>query len=638
MQTTIHLKAVRVNANMHLYRVTATWLHDFWIFSFVTAKYWGKGPKNWTLSLIDFKTLAGFVNDPSASHPGGLRELEMAHSPSAVVIDPPTQLCNWSIHMNYYDHYVSIDSRPNSPTEDGGDRFDIEDESTWRAWDYQSGRDLPSIITRGLQDNDFSRIQLEDLPLAADRIVDTISKSPEDASVEAFGFAVMSRNLEVLRDLLRKNRETPAALRNISPFHLAAKYLDGSGSCCGVMSKLVDGLDRDNSIGINYTDNSGLTVLDTLFVSILRSHSSVTPLILGGSFATDGSLFDGGDVDTCGRWDADSPCIRQLHAAGETNIPVEWKHMFCHSSVQAVCHCITAIFMSSWSPNINTPGALFQRRCLFCGLELKLGPLHALVFVAYYLANSGMPGETLFGVLACFVCLLTWRADPCSAFEISIPAVLGIGERAACQHRPLNAAELASAVPDDVVHGWTSEVQLGWQAITALLNRCVAQAQMSNADAVDSLNHLSRAPFTNMSEDRDGDEGDDDQCAHEFHEFEDEEGYYIVKCGDRRLGTIWAAIQVELLTYRRLAEGDPWLSAEFNMQDIVEGLQASSDLDIKRLVSIRGEGAVKEFSHCGLFLKAMNFGCVRREEACGTYFANLDDWKRTRFIAAREDC
>ncbi|KAI1086096.1 hypothetical protein F5B19DRAFT_192631 [Rostrohypoxylon terebratum] len=40
---------------------TATWLHDFWIYSFMTAKYWGRGPRTWTLSLINFKSFGGHL-------------------------------------------------------------------------------------------------------------------------------------------------------------------------------------------------------------------------------------------------------------------------------------------------------------------------------------------------------------------------------------------------------------------------------------------------------------------------------------------------------------------------------------------------------------------------------------------------
>jgi hypothetical protein len=63
------------------------------------------------------------------------------------------------------------------------------------------------------------------------------------------------------------------------------------------------------------------------------------------------------------------------------------------------------------SPRIDSVSGLFVRRCNNCGLELKLGPLHPLVVVAFYLAHLGMPGETLLGALAILVCLLSHGAD-----------------------------------------------------------------------------------------------------------------------------------------------------------------------------------------------------------------------------------
>lgn len=122
-------------ANFVWFRATADWLHDFWMFSFITTKYWGKGPKNWTLPLIKFKTLAGVVDDSTGYQPSGSQELGLTQSNSVAtgVIDPPTQLCNWSIHMKSVD-YEPIESRPGSPESNNGDQFDVEDESTWREW------------------------------------------------------------------------------------------------------------------------------------------------------------------------------------------------------------------------------------------------------------------------------------------------------------------------------------------------------------------------------------------------------------------------------------------------------------------------------------------------------------------------
>ncbi|KAK2605589.1 hypothetical protein N8I77_008415 [Diaporthe amygdali] len=597
-------------------RAIANWLHDFWMFSFVTTKYWGKGPQEWTLPLIEAKTLAGVIRDLPTDHLSGSWELDHARSPSiaTTVISPPTQLCNWSIHYREQIEYDAIRSRSSSPAEHK--EQDLEDESTWQDWDPNYGRDLTSTITQGLQTNEFTKYQTEDLPLAVDCIVNTATGSIKYAKVEAIGFAIMARNVNALLDLIDEDDSNWESLRGISPFHLAAKFLDGSKACCAVMSSLVNRLQDENSIGVNYTDHSGLTVLDALFISILRSHTSIEASALGSTFSAPGLFSEGIDVDICGRWDADSPCIRLLRATGEAFIPHEWKHIFCHTSAQAVCHCITALFMNFWRPNINTASGLFQRRCQ-CGLELKLGPLHAFVFVAFHLANSGMPGETLFGMLACLVCLLTLKADPCLSAQISIEAVLRVGETEKCQHRSYNAADLASAVPGHVVSAWTPEVQLGWEAIKELLNYRVMRAQLLRTNTTNGLS-ASLKPLH------------DRFCPHEIHRSLEP----LVECGDRRLGTIWAAIQVELLTYRRIEVEDPWLSSMFDMRNVIDGLRATDDSVLMHIVKCRGEDSFLPFSHCGLFLNADHPGCVRREEACASYFANLDDWKRTNFMHA----
>lgn len=599
------------------------------MFSFVTAKYWGKGPKNWTLPLINFKTLAGVIDGSTGPQLSGSQEVDFTQSSLVAtgVNDPPTKLCNWSIHIDFDSvHYDPIDSQPSSPASNNGDQFDVEDESTWREWNDQHGRDLTSTITQGLQANAFTMHRVEDLPIAVDQIVSTVSGSMRDATVEAIGFAIMARNVDSLRSLLEGANYNEEALRAISPFHLAAKFLDGSKACCGVMWILLSLLEDELSIGANYTDDLGMTVLDTLFMSILHSHSSVSPLILGTNFSASGLLFEGVDVDICGRWDADSPLVRQLHANGETTIPQEWKHVFCHTSAQAVCHCLTAIFIGVWRPDINTPSGLFQKRCQSCGLELKLGPLHSFVVVCFHLARSCRPGETLFGMLACLVCLLTLRADPSRSAEISLPAILGLGETEECQHQAFNAAELASSVPSAVVNAWRPEVKLGWEAIKEVLHHCVKQGQTRTFKTSDD---------SESSEGGNDLESDSESCTHVVHTWAHRDGTEMVKCGDKRLGTIWAAIQVELLTYRRLQVGDSWLSSKFDMQDVIEGLRAHDESSVKRLLANWGEHTFQSFSVCGLFPKAENPGCARREDACATYFANLDDWKRTTFIPKR---
>lgn len=620
-------------------RVTVDWLHDFWMFSFVTTKYWGKGPEDWTLLHINAKTLA-----LPASYPNGSRLLDLVQSPSLDndVFDPPTQLCNWSIHHQDDIAYEEIVTQPNTSAMSDGDQ-DIEHESTWKHWDRLGDRDLTATITRGLQANSFTNYHADDLPLDVDCITDAVSRSPTDATAEAVGFAIITRNYDVLMDLMQFPTFDRQALHRISPFHLAAKFLDGSKACCEIMNILVQCLDNENSIGVNYTDDCGMTVLDTLFISILCAHTSISPLALGDNFMASGSVFEGGDVDICGRWDADSLCIHHLHAKGKAAIPHEWKHIFCHTSVQAVCHCISTIFMGPWAPRINTISSLFQRRCQSCSSALKVGTLHAFVLVCFHLANSGRPGETLFGMMSCLVSLLTFGADPTLSAEISIPAVLGLEETEECQHRRLNAAELAASVPDAFVSSWTSEVQLGWEAVKEILSHRIARTQVSTGNARDRPSDFSSTPIDVAYEYESYVESDDESeepnayCSDEFHGQGVNLDEALALCGDVRLGMVWGAIQVELLTYRRLRVEDPWLSGMLDMRDVVEGLRAKDDSIVRRLVVDRGENAIRSFSQCGVFSAAAHPGCVRREEACTFYFANLDDWKRTTFIPARSD-
>lgn len=495
------------------------------------------------------------------------------------------------------------------------DAFDIEDEFSWPAWDIiGAGHDLATSLSDSLQNHGFTTIQDQELPLASHAVVDVATKSPNEVKREAVAFSIMARNLNVLNDLVNEDYKT-VELKEIFQFHLTTTFMDGSRTCCGIIWHLLNFLDDEDSISANYVDQNDMTVLDSLFASILRSHTNITPdilqpIILG---ITKHRRFPGADVDICSRWDADSPCIRHLHAPGEVHIPPKWKHMFCHTSVQAVCHTITAIFMYFWRPNINTHSGLFRRRCA-CGLQLTLGPLHALVFTAFHLSQSGLPGETLFGMVACLVCLLTVRADPLLAVDVSVEAILMCETPSECRHRRLNAAELARCIPEYVVNSWTQDVQLGWRTFVEILDYAVG----SRFEVL----HSPTRPST---------------CGHLIHQREAYTEVQYVRCEGDSLGMIWAAIQVELLTYRRLKENDPWISPYFDLHDVLQGLEDSDNDAMQRLVQSHGAQGIKEFSKCGLFEGGLYEwgGCARREQACITYFANLDDWKRTTFIPER---
>jgi len=209
-----------------------------------------------------------------------------------------------------------------------------------------------------------------------------------------------------------------------------------------------------------YVNALGHTVLDTLLMGILKSHASCPPSTVDDKFIND-KRFAGEELDVCGRWDADSPCIRKLLAKGELNIPPDWKHMFCHTSAQAICHSIGTIFGMRFPPDINTPSGLFLKRCR-CGRQLQLRPLHSLVMIALHLAQTGRPGENLFGILACLVCLLVNGMDPLLTAHVSIDALTGRGNVNECSHSDLDPAQLAEQIPQNYMLEWTDEVRLGW--------------------------------------------------------------------------------------------------------------------------------------------------------------------------------
>jgi hypothetical protein len=96
---------------------------------------------------------------------------------------------------------------------------------------------------------------------------------------------------------------------------------------------------------------------------------------------------------------------------------------------------------------------------------------------------------------------------------------------------------------------------------------------------------------------------------------------------DRNLGHIWAAVQTELLNYRRLEDGDPWTSENFDMGALLDSLEAKTGIYIRLVKDLM----MKPYCICGTFQDIHEI-CVIREEAAAYYFSNLDDWNRTSFI------
>ncbi|RSL58943.1 hypothetical protein CEP53_005960 [Fusarium sp. AF-6] len=583
-------------------KVMADWLHDFWIHSFMTAKYWGRGPEIWTPGLISAKTLGSVELEDTTSIPSDTASMPSA---SRITVDPPSQLCRWSIH---YDTDVKYEPVPSPPRENDNEQ-DIEDESTWLLWDASHDHPTPADTMRSaLLDNSFSRIEEHNVPLSTSSITRAVHRSQGQIEVDSWGFAIMARNLNAL-----KKMTPPEGLEHIHPFHLAASYLDGAHNCCLILEKLVRGRLGDRWGGLplapNYKNDLGHTVLDSLMINILRSHTSMRPGEVCHNF-TKQNRFPGEEVDICGRWDADSKCIRQLYASGRCTIPFEWKHPYCHTSVQAICHSITALCLSGNAVDINIPSGLFSKSCGCCRKDLKLSPLHTLVMVAFYLGDRGALGETMFGAIATLSCMLASWADPARPADISVSELFGTGTDTSeiCTHLFVTPSELASSVPNKILESWPHERQQGWRAFVAVLDFASPRKDPSSSSSAEG-------------------EDSDSSSSEERGESDTSSEYEVFP--EKGLAILWAASQTEMLTYRRIKTTDPWISGRFCIKQLLKGLDDGLG---PTNIPLYNDGLMLEFNENGWFEDSNNMFRPTAQDVCASYFMNLEDWDRTTFI------
>ena len=627
-------------------------MYQFWLFSFKTAKHWGRGPQNWTADILDFQNYhqRTTISTSSPSTPGATvgtpasqftpRSDGMANTSAESDAREPSSLCRWSIHCKQI-NYLELPTSPRSSPED----VNLHDEASWPEWSLSG----PSItltekLCDNLQSNDFSNIERGKLPVTVDLIATAARRSPDELAIEAVGFTIMGRNVKLLEEHLYK-KTIDLDTSGLYPFHLAISYLDGAKTCCEILDTLQKY--RPLSLRKLYVNDLGHTILDQLMIAILKGHTSCSPSVVDVHFKRD-KRFAGEDVDICGRWDADSDCIRRLLARGIAGIPFEWKHMFCHTSVQTICHCIGTIYGPDWGPNINAPSGLFVRHCLSCGLKMELLPLHTLVLVGLHISQSGCKDENLFGILACLLCMLSNGANPLMKAAISLQALLIDDAGSECNHEELDPAEFAERLLSSWPSMGTDELKIGWQLVCQVLQR--SQSEW-NAD-----------PSRRQSVRKDGDYDDDsdlpnvsdedamsiDSEASE-HPSRDEmsadeeqggEKHCCVRCQCDRdhffgtskvLASLWASVQTELLTYRRLQEGDRWISQNFDMNALNESLKRGDDVDI---ALVRKE-MMKPYCWGGEFPGAY-VACPVLEDAAAYYFSNLEEWNRSAFLVAED--
>lgn len=582
----------------------SNWLYQLWLFAFKVSKSWNKEACAYRKENLDFvaanaTTLQHCLDSPD-SIPSSSQNA-CGRGPSEPEKLVPSQLCRWSVHVDddhcefIYDtrHNETDDSRSEPPP----------------APIYQS---LEEQIQNAIEKNNFSNIPTETVPLSLPQIVRSVKRSPKELLLEAFSFSIMSRNEGLVYEIIGKLTKEKLDVKGTYPLHMATSYLDGGSTCCNILDILCQSL--PNLVTI-YTNDYGHTVIDNLMLTILKAHSSCTLSTLDDTLPQD-SRFAGAEVDICGRWDADSPCYRTRLESGIFQVPQNWKHRFCHTSILAICHCIDSLQRIGLGTESTKLSGLFVKRCFNCGLSLHLSPLHALVLTAFHLAKNGCEGEDLFGMIAVLLCMLSNQIDPCTRAAISIDLLLGVDDETECTHEDLRPIDLAEKLPPQIVEGWSPELKRGWQIFCHILRPYDEASEEANEHS-SNTHTKDQTPFACC----------DSEC-YDYWDTYSRKGSRKHQFALRRdIGHIWAAIQTELLTYRRIKESDPWISEYFDCDALLTALQTGGQISMPLL----DQDMIKPHCRCG---KTQGpFMPVLRERIANSYFSNMDVWDRTSFIA-----
>ena len=273
---------------------------------------------------------------------------------------------------------------------------------------------------------------------------------------------------------------------------------------------------------------------------------------------------------------------------------------------------------------------MLLRRCSHCGLKLQLLPLHTLILVGLHLSRSGCKNETRFGILACLLCLLSYGANPLLKANFFVQALLGIEDVDECSHEEMDPVELAMKVPASSSSMWSRELSTGWQVIVNVLGHSQAEwkARPSRRLSTSSEREY-KHEFSTFSEYGEDQTSAGEEASREPHlpycpDSPDHESFFG---GNKVLASLQAAVQTELLTYKRLEEGDEWISQNFNMRTLNEDLIGRGKVDIP-LVQ---KGMMKPFCVCGNFPEACP-ACPTEESVAAYYFSKLEDWHRSTFL------
>jgi hypothetical protein len=256
-------------------------VNQFWIFALNTTMHWGSGLFRWTLTLLGFETA---IFERARSYPGSFNAHHhgnpdiSAHgtcTDSTCLPGTPSQQCR--LRMGFHDkqNRCSCSCRGTVRVH----HVHFEDGNNWQPWPkFETIENCAKVLKKNLRSNTFSTILADDIPLSTLHISAAIDNSPEEFLLETFGFAIMSHNAQLIVDFLQTVNLKNIMQSGIYPLHLAISHLTNTKACLTLFADLVDAaLAVDNAICKLYINHLEHTVLDTIMLTIVKSHSSCFP-------------------------------------------------------------------------------------------------------------------------------------------------------------------------------------------------------------------------------------------------------------------------------------------------------------------------------------------------------------------------
>lgn len=345
------------------------------------------------------------------------------------------------------------------------------------------------------------------------------------------------------------------------------------------------------------------------------------PTMIDTAFRKDTRLA-GEEVDPCGRWEPDTHCYKELLRKGDAAVPTHWKHKLCHTSSQAISHCMKELMDYTSFSHVNS--GLLQRLCACCGLRLQLPVLHTLVVVTYYLAAFGLDGEDLLGAIWLLLTVLRaeFQFDPRQKVQVSIVELLGLDGEVGCNHTSLTPGGLARLLSEQGGQILPKKAELGWKVFQLVLKDTTAaweargQLYKEREEKGELIVVKTASDFAKPKY----------KCCFSYC---GEIGTHGIFRQSRTFGHVFVVFQAEILTYRRQQEEDSWTSSNFDMQAVLEYLSGGDELQMPLMTG----NMIKDHCCCGRYDELL---FERKEDVEAFHFSNLDDWRRTSIIDDRE--